>query len=133
MNLVSNYVINIVKRRKRFIVQKRDIAVCIILTIITCGIYGLVWFCNITNDVAYVSDEHDMNGGTSLLLTIVTCGIYAIYWNYMMGKKLYRAKLKTSERADDNSILYLILSIFGLGIISYCLIQNELNSYSDAK
>ena len=114
-------------------VQKRDIAVCIILTIITCGIYGLVWFCNITNDVAYVSDEHDMNGGTSLLLTIVTCGIYSIYWNYMMGKKLYRAKLKTSERADDNSILYLILSIFGLGIISYCLIQNELNSYSDAK
>lgn len=114
-------------------VQKRDIAVSIILTIITCGIYGLVWFYNITNDVAHVSDEHDMNGGTSLLLTIVTCGIYSIYWNYMMGKKLYRAKLKTTDRADDNSILYLVLSIFGLGIISYCLIQNELNSYSEVE
>lgn len=114
-------------------VKRRDIAVCIILSIITCGIYGIIWFYNITNDTAHVSDEHDINGGTAILLSLVTCGIYTIYWNYAMGKKLYKAKLKSDDRADDNSVLYLILAIFGLNIINYCLIQNELNTYANEK
>lgn len=34
---------------------------------------------------------------------------------------------KKGLMASDNSILYLILCILGLGIVNYCLIQNELN------
>lgn len=29
--------------------------------------------------------------------------------------------------ATDNSILYLILGIFGLGLVNYCLMQSEIN------
>ncbi len=31
----------------------------------------------------------------------------------------------------DNSVLYLVLSIVGLGIVNYCLIQSDLNKFAD--
>ena len=48
-----------------------------------------------------------------------------------MGKALMQAKSKNNLPAEDNSILFLILQIFGLGIVNYCLIQNELNNIAD--
>lgn len=68
----------------------------------------------------------------AFLFTLVTCGIYTFYWNYKMGKELYEAKTKKGLQASDNSILYLILSIIGLGIVNYCLIQSDLNDLAKA-
>lgn len=31
-------------------IQQRNIAMCIILSIVTCGIYGLYWYACLTND-----------------------------------------------------------------------------------
>lgn len=107
--------------------RERNIATSIILTIITCGIYGIIWFISLTDDVAVASEDRSMSGGVAFLLTIVTCGIYGIYWSYKMGKMMYQAKLARDMNASDNSILYLILNIFGLQIVNYCLIQSELN------
>ena len=36
-------------------------------------------------------------------------------------------------KIEDNAVLYLILQIFGLGIVNYCLIQNDLNKLLNAK
>lgn len=108
-------------------IKERNIAVCIILSLVTCGIYGIIWFIGLTDDAAYVNDNRDFSGGKAFLLTLVTCGIYSFYWNYKMGKELYEGKTKRGMQASDNSVLYLILAIFGLSIVSYCLMQNELN------
>lgn len=107
--------------------RERNIATCLILTILTCGIYGIVWFITITDDVGYVSDDQSVSGGMAFLLTLITCGIYGIYWSYKMGKLLYEAKLSRDMRASDNSVLYLILEIIGLGIVNRCMLQSELN------
>lgn len=112
-------------------IQRRSIATCIVLTIITCGIYGIYWFIVITDDVGKASEDNSMSGGIAFLLTLVTCGIYGIYWAYQMGKKL--ANNKKGVNIADNSIVYLILQIFGLGIINYAIIQNDLNQISDAQ
>ncbi len=108
---------------------QRNIATCIILTIFTCGIYGIIWFINLTDDVKTASGDDSMSsGGIAFLLTLLTCGIYGIYWAYRMGKGVQMAKQKAGNaQAEDNSILYLVLQIFGLGIVNYALIQNELN------
>ena len=108
-------------------IQEKIIATNVILSIVTCGIFGFVWFIQMTDDTARVSEDKSMSGGTSLLLALVTCGIYYFYWSYKMGKNIYQAKLNKNLNAQDNSVLYLVLSIFGLGIVTYCLIQNELN------
>ena len=62
-------------------------------------------------------------------LTLVTCGIYGFYWAYMMGKAAYTIKSQRNLPASDSSVVYLILQIFGLGIIVYALAQNEINDF----
>ena len=110
--------------------KKREIGLAIVFSIITCGIYAIYWLICLNNDANQLAEDHDSpSGGVVFLLGLVTCGIYLIYWNYKMGKKVYEIQLKNNAPANDNSILYLILAICGLGIINYCLIQNDLNKF----
>ena len=114
--------------------RERGVAVSIILTIVTCGIYGIYWFICLTNEVEAASEDRTMaSGGAAFLLTIVTCGIYGIYWAYKMGKLLMIAKEKNGLRADDNSVVFLILNLIGFGIITYALIQSGLNEITYAR
>ena len=108
--------------------KERDIAVAIILSIVTCGIYAIYWFIVLTDDARrYSEDESMLSGGISFLLTLITCGIYGFYWAYRMGQIIATAQTKNNIAAKDNAILYLILQIFGLGIVNYALMQNDLN------
>lgn len=109
-------------------IERRNIAVCIVLTLVTCGIYGIYWIMCLTNDVNTVSgDVNGTSGGMVVLLTIVTCGIYGIYWAYKQGEKLDFTKNNRGIPSSNSGVLYLILQIFGFGIIAYALMQNELN------
>ncbi len=109
-------------------IERRNIAVCIVLTLVTCGIYGIYWIVSLTNDVNTVSgDVNGTSGGMVVLLTIVTCGIYGIYWAYKQGEKLDFTKNNRGIPSSNSGVLYLILQIFGFGIIAYALMQNELN------
>ena len=109
-------------------IERRNIAVCIVLTLVTCGLYGIYWIVCLTNDVNTVSgDVNGTSGGMVVLLTIVTCGIYGIYWAYKQGEKLDFTKNNRGIPSSNSGVLYLILQIFGFGIIAYALMQNELN------
>ena len=111
---------------------KRDIVVAIILSMVTCGIYGIIWFINMVNDVNTVcaDDKSNQSGGVVFLLTLVTCGIYGIIWFYQVGKRMSDAGRKYGMDIADNSTIYLVLQLFGLGIVNYCLIQSDLNRFS---
>ncbi len=108
-------------------IQKRNIAVCIILSIVTCGIYGIYWFICLNNDTNTASNTFGTSGGVAFLLTLVTCGIYGIYWAYKQGEKIDVAKRNRGISSSNSGILYLILSLFGFSIIAWALMQNELN------
>ena len=75
----------------------RNIVVCIILSIITSGL-------------------------TVILLSIITCGIYGLYWNYKMGKAYM-----TVNGGNDNSLLFILLSLFGFSIVNWAIMQNDIN------
>ena len=108
-------------------IKERNIVTCILLTIVTCGIYGIIWFIGLTDDAGFAADDSSISGGKAFLFTILTCGIYSLYWNYKMGKTVSAAKAKKGLPANDNSVLYLVLGLFGLGVVNYCLIQSDLN------
>ena len=113
--------------------NKRNIALCIVLSIVTCGIYGIYWMIVLANETNVASGhaQDGTSGGIVFLLTLVTCGIYGIYWAYKQGEKINEAKAMRTMPTDSNAgVLYLILEIFGLGIIAYALMQNELNKMS---
>ena len=112
----------------------RSLPLNIILTIVTCGIYGLYWFVVLTNDVNQLSGRrNDTSGGMALFLSIITCGIYSIYWAYKLGEKMSIIKTLYYGRDSSDSILYLILQIIGLPIITYALAQNEINTIIEGR
>ena len=110
--------------------KQRSVALGIILTLVTCGIYGLYWFVCLTEDTNAASGEQGTSGVLALIFTIITCGIYGLYWAYRCGEKLDKAKAMRGMPASNGGILYLILYIFG-GIIAYALIQHELNKLAE--
>lgn len=112
-------------------IKERSILTSILLSIITCGIYGIYWFIVMTDDANFISDEKNASGALAFVFSLLTCGIYFLYWSFKMGEKLYKAGKKYNKPIGDNSILYLILPLFGLGIVNYCLIQNDLNKFAE--
>lgn len=108
-------------------VKQKNIALCIVLTLVTCGIYGIIWFITLTDDTNTVVGKPGTSGGMAFLLSIVTCGIYTLFWAYKQGEKLDEAKNAKGLPSGNSGIIYLLLSIFGLGIIGYALMQDSLN------
>ena len=117
------------KGRIRFMVQQKNIALCIILSIITCGIYGIYWFVCLTDDTNAIAQEQGTSGVLAFVLTIVTCGIYGLFWAFKCGEKIDKAHQLRGESSSNGGILYLLVFIFG-GIIAYALIQNEVNKFA---
>ena len=114
-------------------IKERNIGVCILLTLVTCGIYGIFWFISLTDDMRVASGDDSLSGGKAYLFTLITCGIYGYFWAYQMGKASNVAKAKYGLATTDNSILYIVFQVIGLGIINYCLLQNDLNEISIRK
>lgn len=113
-------------------VQKRDIAICVILSIVTCGIYGLYWFYCLHNDTNTVSGNQDNTSAIlAIVLTIITCGIYGWYWCYKRGKMIEDAYKMRGMVGSDKAVVFLILAVFGLSIVVYALAQNDLNKLSE--
>lgn len=110
-------------------IKNRSLVTCILLSIVTCGIYLYVWLYNMVNDLNTASnDRNATSGGSVILFTILTCGIYLWIWMYKAGEQLCVARQNAlGYRGENSGFLYIILCLFGLGIVSYALIQHELN------
>lgn len=113
--------------------KRRDIVTSIILSIVTCGIYGIIWMINVTDEVSRVAEDPDMQGTKYFLYSLITCGIYTIIWAYKLGKGASVVKHKNSGVLSDDGVLYLILQLIGLNIVWLALAQSELNTYIDAQ
>lgn len=85
-------------------IQKRSIPLCIILSLVTCGIYGLYWLVCLANDINTASGrDNDTSGGMVLLLSIITCNIYGLYWMYKAGEKVDEARAARQGRVEKES------------------------------
>ncbi len=111
----------------RGMIPQRSIAVCVILSIITLGIYMFYWIYKINEETDRISSIPPIiSGGTLILLIIVTCGIYGIYWAYKQGERLDEVRTRMGKPAGNLATLYLILGIF-ISIVAFALMQSELN------
>ena len=107
----------------------RNIALCIVFSIITFGIYSIYWFIKLTDEMNQASgDVKATSGGLAFVFTLITFGIYGIYWAYKMGEKTERIR----QDGSSTSVLYLVLSLIGFSIIVYALAQSTLNNSIEA-
>ena len=108
------------------LLEEQNLALCIVLSIVTCGIYGLVWKYQLCRKIRLLNDESTDCVGEYLCLILVP--FYHLYWYYTRGQKLYQGMEKVGAPASDNSVVNLVLALFGFSIVSDASIQNDLNN-----
>ena len=110
--------------------SKKSVGVSILLSIVTCGIYAWVWFYQLLTTL-YSQNNQPNNAAMDIVLSFVTCGIYFIYMMYKIGKLESGMHHNLGLPPKDDSVLYLILSIFGLAIVVYAIVQSNINNIAD--
>lgn len=95
----------------------------ILLTIITCGIYGYYIVYKLAQDVNQMcAEDGDKIGGLAayILLSFVTCGIYNIYWLYKIQNRMHMAAPRYNVMVGENGSSILLWYILGLVVCSLC-------------
>lgn len=111
-----------------------NIAVGILLTLVTCGIYGLIWQYKQIRALNAFLGRAEFNFAMWLLLSIVTCGIFGMYYEYKMANGINEVKQAHGRVVDTNlGLICLLLTLFGLGIVSLAIQQSEINDLCNAK
>ena len=118
--------------------ERREPGLVLLFTILTCWIYYLWWLYTVSREMQEFLGESDVSPGTELLLNVLTCGFYNIYWDYKCGKKIVEMQARVGLPRSDNSVLYLVLDLLGvggfggLGLLCPALQQAQLNEIWDA-
>lgn len=119
--------------------EDRSFLVYIGLSLVTCGIYGIIFMWNFIKDLNEVSSAKDPDGWKSpnyivlVLLTAVTCGFYILYWIYKVGNTIQRAGEDYDVRIDENGTTLLLWTLLGgwvcgLGVfVTYHLMFKNMN------
>ncbi|MBF0313383.1 MAG: DUF4234 domain-containing protein [Oligoflexia bacterium] len=108
--------------------HEASIAFNIILSLLTCGLYNIIW--NYREMIA-VNDLLGREEFTFLswaLLTLVTCGLYHIYFEYRMARVIIELQERHGVAPEYLlPAISLTLTFFQLWIITDAIQQNEIN------
>ena len=108
-------------------IKERNIVVCVLLTLVTCGIYGIYWTVMLAREAVSVKDPAD-NGLVEILLMV----FLPFLGFFLAEKKLAEGCQARGIAHSDNSVVYLVLVLVGLGIVNFCMMQNDLNKLANA-
>lgn len=108
-------------------VKSRNVVTAIILTLVTCGIYGIYWAIMLAREAVSVKDENDDG-----VLEIVLMLFLPFIGFYLAEKKFAEGCAAKGIEHKDNSVLYLVLGLVGLGIVDFCMMQSDLNKIAEA-
>ena len=112
--------------------EERGIALMIILTLLTCGIWAFVVQYKIGDELDRHQGRNQINAGLDLLLILLTCGLWAIYVMYKYPRVLEEITIEEGMPVVDISLLCILLSVLGLHIVALAILQNELNRHWQA-
>lgn len=115
--------------------KQRELAMLVVLSIVTCGIYSIYWLVTTTDDIEATIQNKDgsvSKGLTCFLLGIITCGIYTIYWYYKQGERLHQIGKERGVEITNNSTLLVILAIFTAGVVAEVFLQMDINKIINA-
>ncbi len=94
----------------------RGLLTYILLSIITCGIYGYYFIYQMAHDIniACEGDGEQTSGlAAFIILSFITCGFYSIYWEYKLGNRLASNAHRYGLNFQENGTTVLLWVIFG--------------------
>lgn len=103
----------------------RNLVTYIILTLITCGIYGWYFLYCMARDVNIACDgDGEKTPGLAelILFSFLTFGIYGYYWYYKLGNRLQANAPRYGLHIEENGTSILMWCLIGMlicGIGSY--------------
>lgn len=109
-------------------IEKREIALAILFSFLTCGIYMLYWLYKVSEETRLLTNDTNGSAGMDLVLEIVTFGLYGYFVLYQCGKRMYQLELETNPQASDDSIMITIVGLFGW-MIGLAILQSKINAY----
>ena len=104
----------------------RNIAVDIILTLLTLYIYNLWVQHKQMLAVNTMLRQNKYSFWTWALLSLITCGIYHVYHEFRKSEDISRV---IGRPNSNDGLISLILTIIGLGMISDAIQQSRINEY----
>lgn len=108
-------------------IQERKLSTCIILTIVTCGVYGYYWAYCVAKDALSVKDPEG-----KFTLEIVLSILVPFIGLFLTEKKFAEGCEAQGIPHKDNSIMYLILGLLCLHVVNLALMQKDLNELAAA-
>ncbi len=107
---------------------RRSILSGILLSIITCGIFGLYWQYKQMETVNAWLERNDYSFWLWFFLCILTCGIFGIFYEYKMACGINEVQHNQGILHDSNlPIVCVLLAICSIGIASLAIQQYQIN------
>lgn len=101
----------------------------IVLTLITCGIYGLFWQYKQMNVLNAWLGRNEYDFITWIVLSIITCGIFAFYYEYKMAKGINEIQERNGLRVHEDLALICLLTSLFYPIVSIAIQQADINNF----
>ncbi len=112
--------------------EKRNIALSLVLAILTCGIYDLVWDYHMGHEIREHTQRLEINPGLDIFFMIITCNIYYFFWVYKMARLLRdqeAACFPSQPPTVMDPALLVVVAVFGATLVSDAVLQHDLNRH----
>ena len=109
-------------------INKKNIGICIVLSIVTFGIYYIYWMYLMVKNIRILTND---TGRSCLgeMLCLLFVPFYSYYWWYTRGEKVKSEFAAQNRNCTGSGVIYLLLAIFGLAFVGAAIMQNDFNSY----
>ena len=97
----------------------------LVLSMFTCGIYGLIWLFSVGPEVNAALGEERFNMGKELGLSFVTCGLWAYWFLWRFSEAVVEVQQKAGVQPAMDAPILFATNLFGLGPF---FIQTGLNN-----
>ncbi len=109
----------------------------LVFSVLTCGIYQLVWLYRTSEELKNCTNDTTINPGLDLILAIVTCGAWGWFVAFRNTQKVHQALLPLDPTRQDRSqmvlILFLLTLVVGVtGLVALYVAQEEYNALAKA-
>ena len=111
-------------------VNRRNVGVCILLSLLTFGIYAIYWMYLLVKNVRALKQDDSSCTGEMLCLLLIP--FYSLYWWYTKGNEVKSLMEKQNCQIASTGTLYLVLNILFLGIVAMAIMQNDFNALPGA-
>jgi hypothetical protein len=110
---------------------RRSIAASLLLSILTCGIYGLVWDYRMGREIREHTRRLDINPGVDVFFMVITCNIYYFFWVYKVARILRRQDRACFPSQPPITVpwLLVVFAVLGATLVSDAVLQHDMNRH----